>query len=236
MRLAIVTRSINETLYKRMISTINIDKCGLELGSIDLIRRTEFSGVRGSLKYLLFCCSLFNDYDYVINIDDDCLIIDNEGLVSLIYYMKDLSYDFCGMPDGGVCSHRSHNPLVTNPFFNILSKRFCKFAHYSIDDVRSTRMSGDLKEIAVGPQFINNTKFEYDDFEPYYCIFLWAHKHLMNPLYLNARGHTDRVSTILKNQYGVDFLVHTWYAREYKKDNEALHTKRIDSCFKYFIV
>jgi len=218
MKALIVTRFSNEILYNRMISTNKT--------SFECVKAENFHGRNGSVDYLFYCFSFFNDYDFIINVDEDAFFTNNEEFELLLNYMNDQKIDVCGIPDGGQCIHRFHNPLTMNPFFNIFSKEFCKKASLNKQDVYNSIMTDDLKQKT--PK-LKNDQFRYDDFEPFYKVFFWAHKNNLKFLYLDSYEFVDEVSTIIKNHLKNDFIVHTWYAREYQQQK-----KRIDDCFSFF--
>ncbi len=109
----IITRSKNKNLYNEMIKRFNYNYD-------NKIRFTNFQGFGDAATEYIYHI-LVNDYDWVINIDEDCFVFDEYELLMLLNYMKNNNYDYCGIPDGGVCIHRFHNPLVMNPFFNIFN-------------------------------------------------------------------------------------------------------------------
>ena len=61
--------------------------------------------------------------DWVINIDEDAFVTNVDALVSLLDFCMENGYVNCGMPDGGVVHLRDGNPLVTNPYLNILNTK-----------------------------------------------------------------------------------------------------------------
>lgn len=162
--------------------------------------------------------------DWVINIDEDAFVCDFDALKRLIEYCMENGYDNCGMPDGGVVHLRDGNPLVTNPYFNILNT---KVLREQLDTARlkepPDRSRFTQTELLVGPH-----DFETTDVEPYYPFFIWTSNHFKT-LYLKATNHPDGESTILYNHLDEPFLIHTWYSRFYNRDR--FHTHRIDNAF-----
>lgn len=219
-RVAIVTRSMNDSLYNMMKSRID--------SKFDFIRITDCHGAEGASKYLYKIVAL-QQYDWVINIDEDFFTYDFDKIISLLEHMIDNNYHSCGMPDGGVCKHRFHSPIVTNPFFNIFNTKEIRKALDSIEYVESTfKYSDDMYKFMP-----NNIKKDYiwnnDNYEPYYPFFYWLPSRGFNVLYLDSYEHIDDISTILKNHVGDEIGIHTWYTREYNKDN--FHTNRINSAY-----
>ena len=131
------------------------------------------------------------------------------------------------MPDGGIVDIRRHNPLVTNPYFNILN-------------VKEIKKKFNLKEIQKNynqhnPDFekftsfdLMKTTYEYDYYEPYNAFFVWLTVNFKT-LFLDADVHSDGISTILKDHLGHPFLFHSWYSRFYEIDEN--HTKRIKDLY-----
>ncbi|MEA4935057.1 MAG: hypothetical protein VB102_00300 [Paludibacter sp.] len=165
--------------------------------------------------------------DYAINIDEDAFVVDNKALIDLLNYCITEKIVNCGMRDGGVLPIRYGNPVVTNPFFNILDVKEIRknFSQEKINKYRD-------KEIDYDTLF-SNIKFSYkykisSDYEPYYPFFLWLNTNY-KVYYLNVAEHKDKLSTILYNQEGAEILYHSWYSREYEKD--IFHTQRIKDLY-----
>lgn len=58
------------------------------------------------------------DKDYVIYIDEDCFIVDEEALYEEFLDFKNSGTVVRGMPDGGVVCHRNYNQIAINPFLS----------------------------------------------------------------------------------------------------------------------
>lgn len=171
---------------------------------------------------------LNNDADFVINIDEDAFVIDNDRLMKLLDYVKDNNYINCGMPDGGVVEIRQHNPLVTNPFFNILNVKEIR-KKFNLEEINNNYSSHKTEFENFSTTHLKNDKYKFDFYEPYYPFFIWLTVNFKT-LFLNATVHKDGISTVLKDHLDQPFLVHSWYSRYYGKDTN--HTKRINSLFK----
>ncbi len=209
LNIKIYTRSQNENLYihsSRSYSNLPFEKVRLKNTT--------------SEEYLYKL--LKSDADIVINIDEDAFVIDEQLIIELIHFMIDNDFVSCGFPDGGVLSIRFHNPLITNPFFNILNIKKLR-SRFSFEELNRYR---DFKEeyTASSSTHLLKTDFAYDMFEPYYPFFLWISQNF-KVLYLDADQHSDGYTTILKNQEGSPFLLHTWYSRAFEKDK--FHRERI---------
>jgi len=168
-----------------------------------------------------------SDADIVINIDEDAFIIDNDELLDLLTYFVENKYVNCGMPDGGVIPVRVHNPLVINPFFNIMDLRVLR-KEFSLDLMKKYEVF-DPALIEMTNQKLMKYKYMYDMFEPYYPFFLWIKKNY-KVLELDATTHEDGFTTSLLSHNSKTFLYHTWWSRSYGKD--PYHTKRINEIIK----
>lgn len=212
--ISIITRSSNDILYNRLNKTLFNDYPKIKL------KNTTADG------YLL---KIFEEVktDWAINIDEDCLIINERKIYSLLDYMEKNSFDYCGMPDGGVCVHRQHNPITMNPFFNIFNVKKIK-EKFNIQKINETIFKKDFEEITK--KELMKTNFKYDNFEPFYNFFFWLLEENFKPLFLNAYQHKDSISTVLTDQNNEEFLIHTWYSREFEKN--SFHKQRIDKIFE----
>jgi len=214
MKIVICTRSMNYYLYRISQNSLTLPYKR---------KRIIFTTADGYLYNLIK-----DNVDFIINIDEDAFIIDNRKLEVLLQYVIDNNYINCGMPDGGVVDIRKHNPLVTNPFFNILN-------------VKEIRKKIDVKEIIKNYSFHNpefekycpshlmKNKYAYDYYEPYNPFFVWLATNFKT-LYLDAEVHNDGLSTILKDHLNQPFLLHSWYSRFYGEDE--YHTMRINDLYK----
>lgn len=225
----VVTRSINRKLFYYSSLTIHLPYKHLRLTN---------TTADGYIEKLL---SL--NYEWAINIDEDAFITDNVALLSLLCYCEDNGYDICGYPDGGVLSCRHNNPLVMNPFFNIIHIRSIKNKLES-STVNKGEQGFDFSEYMKhqpefekkAPMHLMKKKYDFNSSltEPYYPIMLWINQNC-NCLYLDADSHSDGLSSIAKNHNDRPILIHTWFSRNYGRDStqterinnvicEALHT------------
>lgn len=218
MKIAIFTRSMNYRLYEsamRCVARLPYPHYRLRAKSAD-----------GYLRAMLD-----SDADWAINIDEDAFVTNLDALEEMLKYCIANGVVNCGMPDGGVSPIRAHNPLVTNPFFNIINLSELRKS-YS-DDVLLTYAEHKKEYELKTPFRIIRYPYNYDYFEPYCNFFVWSSQNF-NTLYLDAQVHEDGISTILLNHKGEPFLTHTWYSRFYGIDTE--HTERInriiDGCSK----
>jgi hypothetical protein len=211
LKVKIYTRSMNNALYNRSMFFID-----LPYEKVRLLNTTADGYLVQMIRDV--------DADFIINIDEDAFVFDLERLKALLIYVVENGYVNCGMPDGGMVDIRKFNPLVTNPYFNILNVKSIreKFSEKSIADYplhKDEYMDNYPKQMLKSEyKFINN--------EPYCRFFVWMSQEFKT-LYLNAETHPDGESTILYDHNNEPFLIHTWYSRFYNTDR--FHTKRINA-------
>jgi len=165
--------------------------------------------------------------DIAINIDEDAFIVNVDAMLDLADYMLQNDYVNCGMPDGGVL-FRIQNPIVTNPFFNILNLEKIREKTYSnreikkfdFDAVKQEMIEKFTQEVPL----VSKYNFDSIDPDPYYPFFLWLAYHFKT-LYLPCRKHADGYSTILYTPDNNELCKHSWYSRFYKV--KKFHTQRI---------
>lgn len=161
-------------------------------------------------------------YDWVILIDEDCFISDTSAMIDLLEYQINNNIDFSGPPDGGVISHRFHNPVSINTFFTILNLKKIR-GIYNKNQIINTKYDESLKKFTPSKLLNKDIRFKYDNFEPYYKLFFWMLKNNMKPLYLDIRNYNkqgDNYSTVLKNHKGVEFAYHSWLSRKWVDNNQ----------------
>ncbi len=184
------------------------------------------------------------DCDVAINVDEDCFITDIEAVLALVQYVVENDIANAGCPDGGCYAHRSGNPIVTNPFFNVLNLRLLRkllnkneivenVSERSIVESVSKRSKKvfDYKEHrerleANYPRemLIEGRRYDFSsaDKEPYYPFFLWQ-VSVSRTLYLPNHLHDDGITTILLNHEGREMCRHTWFARFYSVPAFIIH-------------
>jgi hypothetical protein len=167
---------------------------------------------------------LKRDVDYVINIDEDAFIYDNDRLIELLKYCIANDIDLCGFPDGGVLPVRQQNPLVVNPFFTIIHVKKIK-ASFSRKEIRKYK-EHKVEYEKKTPVHLVRSAYTYQFQEPFEPFFVWISQNF-KVLYLDAEEHPDGFSTILKDHNQNPFLIHTWFSRLYGVD--SLHTHRINN-------
>lgn len=90
------------------------------------------------------------DCDIAINIDEDAFVVNEQALISLLDYVIANDIVCCGMNDGGVLPIRFCNPIIINPFFNIINLRAIreKFNRVEIESFDYEEHKDELLAIA----------------------------------------------------------------------------------------
>ena len=214
-RVKIFTRSFSPELYTYSRGLFHED--------IPIVRLTDQTA-----DGYFFTILKDTDCDIAINIDEDAFITDWDPIIELIDYVVKYNIANAATPDAGPGCPRHHNPIVTNPFFNVLNLKLIRTKYTTSKEVQKFSYENHREEmIAKFPQALLDT-LEYDlnciDFEPYYPFFFWVAYHF-DTLYLPAVGHSDGFSTILHDHQGRPFCLHSWFARKFKV--QKFHTRRI---------
>jgi hypothetical protein len=206
----------------------------------------NFIKITGSsaVGYLDYIFSTKFDTKWVLNLDEDCFLLNYEMIYDLIKYMETNDYDYCGIQDGGSIPVRIHNPLVSNPFFNLFNvekinplKKDYFDRKYSMDELK--------KKYSHFIRF-DKCKSEYDLYERFYHQFFWLLENGMKPFYLDCREFSQEkyfvISPILRivpyfnsptmlcSHKGEDMALHTWHSRYINYRNIR---KRIMNCYNH---
>lgn len=165
------------------------------------------------------------DCDWVINIDEDAFVTDNGAIERLMEYMMENDIVCCGMHDGGVLPIRFCNPIIMNPFFNIINLKAIR-EKFNREEIEAFDYAVNKKElVALLPKELQDYDgLKYDNYEPYYKFFFWLAKNF-KLMYLDVEEHKDGITTIVYNQKHEQMLQHTWWSREFGKDE--VHTPRV---------
>ncbi|MDD2292747.1 MAG: hypothetical protein PHD07_00885 [Bacteroidales bacterium] len=154
--------------------------------------------------------------DIAINIDEDAFLTGPKALLDLVEYVILNGYANAGCQDGGAYAARAGNPLVTNPFFNVLNLELIR-TKFSRDAIREFDSAGVIPRMKADfPQELLTTpyNFEWVDYEPYFKFFIWL-AYNFKTLYLPSGRYKDGITTILYNQNHEELCYHTWMARFY---------------------
>jgi hypothetical protein len=216
-KIKIYTRSFSPELYR-------LSK-GLYPEGVEAVRLTDRTADGYFYKMLRD-----RDCDIAINIDEDAYVCDPEAVMALARRVYEEGWANAGTSDCGPGCPRSHNPIVTNPFFNILNLKLIREKYEGPGQIRAFKYHNVKDQMIASFQSQvsepNNGDFGIYDFEPYYSFYLWL-AYNFKTLYLPARRHRDGMSTILSDGEGHDLCLHSWMARKYKVQMDQTH--RIDS-------
>ena len=216
-RVKIFTRSFSPELYTY--------SRGLFYEEIPIVRLTDQTA-----DGYFFTMLEDESCDIAINIDEDAFITDWSPILELVEYVASNNLVNAAAPDAGPGCPRRHNPIVTNPFFNVLNLKLIRTKYTTPKEIQKFSYESHREElVAKFPQSLLET-LEYDldciDFEPYYPFFFWLAYHF-DTLYLQAERHSDGFSSILYDHQGRPFCLHSWFARKFKV--QKFHTRRIFS-------
>ncbi|MCF0167762.1 MAG: carboxymuconolactone decarboxylase family protein [Bacteroidales bacterium] len=222
MKIKIYTRSFNPELYKLSSTLYNHE--------LEAVRLTD----RMADGYF-FSMLADTECDVAVNIDEDAFVTDWDAVMRLIETVVEGEYANAGTPDCGPGCPRGCNPIVTNPFFNVLNLKLIR-TKYSREAVRKfdyKAVKQEMKEDFDGKLLERlDGNLECHDFEPYYQFFLWM-AYNFKTLYLPATRHSDGISTILSDNNGNPFCLHSWFARKFgvDKDQTARINALIDAAY-----
>lgn len=191
-------------------------------------------------------------YDYLLYTDEDNVIVDWLEVQRTFESFIDGGYGFAGMPDGGVISHRFHNPIAINPFMAFIDLRQARLAlatgsgtndrfgrdlvhHWPGHLVRAWDGTVPYRRVDV---VLEEGYVPYgtalDDFEPYYSLWFQLLRNDLAPMYLAARDapemDDDGACTALLGTSGAVMSYHTWFARAHGHDPQQ--TVRINKVFE----
>lgn len=158
------------------------------------------------------------DCDIAINVDEDCFITSREAVMELVDHVVSHDIANAGCPDGGAWVPRGGNPIVTNPFFNVLNLKLLRehYSHQAVRDFDYTAHKQQMIDDYPADRLIAGRNYNFDNTnqEPYYPFFLWQAARTRT-LYLDSQRHADGWTTILYNHLGHELCRHTWLARFY---------------------
>ncbi len=166
---------------------------------------------------------------WAVMLDEDAFVLDNARLRGLLVWAAGNSFAAVGVPDGGVIANRIHNPNALNSFFNILDLDSIRGVW---DARRCRRWEGRGAEMTrpwPPPALLKpDVPYQFDDFEPYYCFYFWLADAGLSTGYLDAREHSDGLSTIVLDHEQEPIVIHTWYARKFD-DGSPMRERILDA-------
>jgi hypothetical protein len=153
---------------------------------------------------------------WAVLLDVDAFVLDNTRLAGVVSWAAHHGHAAVGVPDGGIISHRTHNPNALNLFFNVLNLDAIR----TVWDERACRRwigRGSAMTRLWPPESLlkPGVAHQFDDYEPYYGFYFWLADVGLSTGYLDARDHSDGVSTIVLDQEGQPVVIHSWYGREF---------------------
>lgn len=157
--------------------------------------------------------------DVAVNIDEDCFITDPHGVLTLVETVIFKEYLLAGCSDVGKGVPRSGNPLVTNPFFNVINVKLLRQLTGAVtasDFRQCVKRFHYEKYKSVLKKLYPMCKGDYNITlaEPYYPFFLWL-AHFNKTMYLPCTKHKDGYTSIAYNHEHEPICLHTWFARFY---------------------
>ena len=208
-RIKIFTRSFDLRLY-RLAKGLFCDWKDAEGNPIPCVRLTD----RSADGYF-YTMLRDTDCDVAINIDEDAFIVNPAAVLDLVGTLLEGGYANIGCSERD-CSVRGTDPVITNPFFNVLNLKL----------IRTRFDRGALQRTIA-------------DAEPYYPFFRWLAANFPT-LYLQAEQHSDGITTIARDRQGRVICLHTWYARFYSMpgwivrriEPQGMQKKRIDAVIR----
>lgn len=204
----------NKVIIRNFISGKLLKKSLTSFSELHIEGKNSLYGKK-LLDHIFNELNLHKKYEYIVLIDEDCFILNDDIIDEVIQYMEQNDIDIVGVPDGNVTHVRFHRPDVPNLFFTIFKTKKMDFT--SLDVTNYKVPIGETKKGV----------YAYDDFEPYYqwlCFLIYKLNMKFQPL--EAYTLDDGWTTAVKFG-GCDFAFHTWFARRYGKDN--FHTNRINN-------
>jgi hypothetical protein len=165
---------------------------------------------------------------WAVLLDEDAFVLDNGRLRELVAWTARSGYAAVGVPDGGVIPRRIHNPNALNLFFNILDLEAIR-AVWDANKCRRWMGRGSEMTSLWPPASLMkpNVPYLFDDYEPYYCFYLWLAEVGLSTGYLDARQFSDGLSAIVLDHEGEPIVIHSWYAREFD-DEGPMRTRILD--------
>lgn len=232
-KITCITRSMNPKLYNKM----------LELSDPDW----NFIRVVNSSAYDYIDYIFSNDFNskWVLNLDEDCFLTNYNKIYTLIDFLEKNNYDYCGVQDGGSIPVRIHNPLVSNPFFNLfnvekinkLEKKYRTTKEYNLE-VLKNKFEKHIR--------FKHSALNYDLYEPFYKQFFWLLEEGLIPYFNNATPFDQEKyfviapigriipyynsPTLILDNNDDELAIHTWHSRYYHYPNIK---KAINNCYDY---
>lgn len=148
--------------------------------------------------------------------DEDVFFYEADLVFDIIKNMMENGFSICGVRDGGVITHRFHNPEAINTFFSIINFNDLK-EKYNLKEIKSFQKY--VPELYQNKDY-SQLPYRFDIKslkEPYYCFYFWAHHNQYKFLYLDTINPVgdDEVGNVVLSPSGEKIAMHSWYARAY---------------------
>jgi hypothetical protein len=181
----------------------------------------SFNGRNGiyGLKFLLYIFQryyYFKKYEIIAFLDEDFMIVDKLVFHEYLNSCINSKFTFCGVRDGGETPMRDYSPIIPNTFCLFVKTR----------EVFNLFVAGDILaepglEVSDYKELKETFKNPYNLFgkeEPYYNFFLYYMRRGLKVKFIETQNGEDN-ETLVCDDDGRVFGVHTWYARDFSRDN-----------------
>ena len=222
-QIALVTTVLNRKLFEMTRAFLPSD-----FDQFYIDGRYGFYGLK-AIELALNSSQLMS-YDWIILLDEDAAVLNNDALRELIKYMDCEKFAVAGVRDGGEIKFRKGNPHFPNLSFCLINRKLLPKA---IDC--SPKLSSDFftktenfDEIVM----LNPNHEIYESSEEYYNFFHELKIKNSNFLFLKTRYYNqseDEYTTVFLDHTGNDLIIHTWWARAFGKNK--VHAERIKEVF-----
>lgn len=156
------------------------------------------------------------DVDYIVHVDEDCFVQSREGLLDVIDELERCpEIVAAGVPDGGHY-YRSLNPAALNLFFVVFRASALRRAWSGRERwVEHQFRSEYASEVLKRCPWLDDTKINWDECEPYYPLYWSLLASGGRFLYLGTDLSKERWSSIVLGPSGQPVAEHMWYLRNW---------------------
>lgn len=191
----------------------------------------KIQAFRGFTPLGLCDIALFGDFvegepDWIVNMDEDCFCYAPHRIDPLIQYMQDNDYDLCGVPEGGMVTHRQYDPLAMNMSFTIAN--VAKFRQWR-SEFHPDRWKFRPELTPLAPYHILHRPYQFGNWEPTYPWFYFLLEKGAKCLYLRANMDDDGISCHILDHNTFPLAAHAFMGSAYNRAPEV--RERIDKLF-----
>jgi len=169
---------------------------------------------------------------WAVNLDEDCFLMNPDGLLKLIEFMEQGGYQTAGIQDGS-SNLRAHNPVMFNPFLFVFDVAAVQSAPTVAVDIPE-----ESKKFEHFVRY-NHLPYQFDNFECYYAFFMDLLAAGLKPLFLNNRAYEEYDPgpydighpTIVVGEDGEELAIHSWWSRLYFQNTAIM--QRVHLCEDY---